>query len=350
MKNILSISFVLVLFSLSISCAEKEVKQDIPLKGEIIPVKVISLEKGKFSEEITASGNFTTRDETLLSFKVGGIVSKVYVNEGDAVKPSQLLATLDLTEIQAGLNQAKLAYEKALRDHRRAERLFKDSVATLEQLENSKTALDIALQQVKSAEFNLNFSQIRSAKNGFVLRKFVNSGQLVGSGTPILQINGAGTADWVLQATVNDLHWNQIQLGDSATLYPSNTKNGVPGKVIRKSQTADPLTGTYWVEISPEQGDKLNLAAGMFGKASITPAQPTEGWQIPFESVLDAQASIGFVFVTSDGKKAKKVQVQIGKISTTAVEVISGLENYGQLIVSGSAYLTDGSMIEIKKP
>jgi len=350
MKNILPVSLGLALFSLVISCAEKEIKQNIPLKGEVIPVRVISLQKGQFSEEITVSGKFTTRDETLLSFKVGGIVSKVYVNEGDPVKPGQLLATLDLTEIQSGLNQAKLGYEKALRDHQRAERLYKDSVATLEQLENSKTALDIAVQQVKSAEFNFNYSQIRSGKSGFVLRKFLNAGQLVASGTPILQINGAGTADWVLQATVSDSQWNQIVLGDSATLFLSDTKNGIPGKVIRKSQSADPVTGTYWVEIFTEQSELFNLAAGMFGRASITPTQRTDGWEIPFDAILDAQGSKGYVFVTTDGKTAKKVQVQLGKISSESVEVVSGLENYPQLIVSGSAYLTEGSMIEIKKP
>jgi RND family efflux transporter MFP subunit len=349
MKAIRSKILVFALAGGMFSCGKEEVKPEIPKKGAVVPVSIIPLQKARFSDEIQASGNFTTRDETLLSFKLGGIVSKVFVNEGDPVKPGQLLATLDLTEIQAGLNQAKLGYEKALRDHQRAERLFKDSVATLEQLENSKTALDLALQQVKSAEFNLNYSQIRSRKGGFVLRKFVNAGQLVGAGSPILQINGAGTVDWILQANVNDLHWSQIQTGDTATLLTSNSQTGFPGKVIRKSQAADPMTGTYWVEISPERSADLNLAAGMFGKVTITPTQPTEGWQIPFEALLDAQGTTGFVFVTEDGKSAKKIQVRLGQISPTAVQVISGLENYQQLIVTGSAYLSDGSPIEIKK-
>jgi RND family efflux transporter MFP subunit len=350
MKYLLGKIFAITLIILFSSCGKQETSPEIPVKGTAISVSLIALEKTQFSGQIQTSGNFTTRDETLLSFKVGGIISKVFVNEGDPVKPGQLLATLDLTEIQAGANQAKLGYEKALRDYERAERLFKDSVATLEQFENSKTALDIAIQQVRTADFNLNYAQIRSGKNGFVLRKFVNAGQLVSSGSPVLQINGAISGDWLLQATVNDLNWSQIQSGDLAMIFPANNETGFPGKVIRKSQAADPLTGTYWIEISPDQNEELKLAAGMFGKAIITPTQSSAGWQIPFEALLDAQGSTGYVFITVDGKTAKKVPVQLGKIAPAGVEVRSGLENYNQLIVSGSAYLTDGSPIAVKKP
>src|SRR5690606_2997361 len=140
------------------ACGKSESTPPPVTKGETIPVKVMNLKQGSFSSPISASGNFSTNDETLLSFRVGGIVSKIHVQEGDAVKKDQPLATLDLTEVQAGLNQAKLAFEKNLRDHERAGRLYWDSVATLEQFQNSKTALDIAEQQLKTAEFNLSHS------------------------------------------------------------------------------------------------------------------------------------------------------------------------------------------------
>ena len=68
---------------------------------------------------------------------------------------------------------------------------------------------------------------------------------------------------------------------------------------------------------------------------------------IPFWSRLDANGDRGFVFVV-DGQKAKKVKVQIGKITQTSIQVLGGLENYKSLIVSGSAYLSDGSTIQVK--
>ena len=85
----------------------------------------------------------------------------------------------------------------------------------------------------------------------------------------------------------------------------------------------------------------------MFGKASIRPSQTVQGWEIPFESVLDANGDSGYVFVV-DGQKAKKVKIQLGKITPTSIQVVAGLENYKSLIVSGSAYLSDGSTIQVK--
>jgi hypothetical protein len=85
----------------------------------------------------------------------------------------------------------------------------------------------------------------------------------------------------------------------------------------------------------------------MFGKARIQSTQAVQGWEIPFESVLDANGDTGFVFV-ADGSKAKKVKVQLGKITPNGIQILGGLENYKSLIVSGSAYLSDGSTIEAK--
>ncbi|TDQ19141.1 RND family efflux transporter MFP subunit [Algoriphagus boseongensis] len=330
------------------SCGKKETSEDTLVKGESIPVQILSIQPGSFSTEISASGTFSTKNETVLAFKVGGIISKMNVQEGDQVRKGQVLATLDRTEVEAGFNQAKLAFEKAHRDFTRVGNLYRDSVATLEQYQNSKTALDISGQQLKAAEFNLSYAEIRATQNGFVLRKFANPGQLVNSGAPVLQINGAGQGNWVLQVSVNDFNWSLISTGDSASIQLDNLGKEISGKVIRKSPASDPVTGAYWIEISPDNSSELNLASGMFAKAKIFPKNPQTGWNIPYEALLDAQGNEGYVFVTADGKTAKKVKIKLGKLSTQTVEVLEGLEGYSQLISSGSAYLSDGSTITIK--
>jgi len=85
---------------------------------------VISLQQASLSPTIQASGVFTTEDETYLGFKIGGVVQHVFVKEGDAVKSGQLLASLNLTEIKAQVQQGQILLDKAQRDFDRAKKLI----------------------------------------------------------------------------------------------------------------------------------------------------------------------------------------------------------------------------------
>lgn len=319
----------------------------IPKATEAIPVHVTRLTPASSRTVIKASGQISTDVETLLGFKTGGIVSHVFVREGDAVKKGQLLATLDLTEINAAVAQARMATEKAQRDFKRAGNLYADSVATLEQFQNAETAVAIANRQLEATEFNRSYSAIHAPADGYVLKKFVNAGQVVSTGDPVLLTNSVNHLGWLLKVGVSDRQWAQLQVGDEANVtidaFPSQS---LKGKVVRKSETADPASGAFAVEVSLQTGG-LKLATGMFGAAAFTSAKEQPGWAVPFEAVLDAHGKSGFVFVTADGSTARKAAVVIDSFDADHVTISEGLEPDDQLIVSGSAYLTDGSVIRI---
>ncbi|MES1223714.1 MAG: efflux RND transporter periplasmic adaptor subunit [Bacteroidota bacterium] len=318
------------------------------INEDVIPVKTISLQQQTIQQTIHTSGQFTTDDETNLSFKTSGIISKVLVKEGDAIKRGQLLATLNLTEINAGVEQASLAYQKAQRDYERARNLYKDSVATLEQMQNAKTALDVAKQQYASVGFNKNYSEIRATTNGYVLKKYMNEGQYASSGSPVLQVNGAGQTNWILKVGVSDYQWAAVKLGDKATIIT----DAVPGKIInavvsRKPEGIDPQSGTFIIHLKLEGDAGVPVASGLFGKASITPSMTAKAWAIPYDALLDGDANSGYVFVTNDNTIAQKIKVQVDKIENGKIMVSGGLENVKALIVSGSAYLNDGAKIKV---
>lgn len=333
-----------------LSCSDKteEVKTDIPT--DVIPVKVIELQSSNIKRVINASGQFTTEDETMLSFKTGGIINKIYVKEGEQIQKGQLLATLDLTEINAQVNQAQIGYEKAQRDFKRAENLYRDSVASIEQFQNAKSALDFAQQQLNAAKFNLTYSEIRSITDGVVLKKIMNEGQITGPGSPVIQINSKGNADWVLKVNLSDKDWAYINIGDSALVQiDAIGKENLKSVVSSKSESVDFMTGSFSVDIKLINNKKIDIASGMFGKAIIHPKTNNVAWKIPYEALLDGNANEGYVFVTNDLKIAKKIAVKVGEIEDNNVCIKSGLENYKYIITSGSAYLTDNSLIKNSK-
>lgn len=333
------------------SCKQAERKSEISVQ-DTIPVKLMPINIGAGDSGIEATGVFTTDDETVLSFKNGGVISKITVKEGDAVRKGQLLASVLSSEVDAKAGQAKLAVEKARRDFERASKLYRDSVATLEQMQNAKTALDVAQQDLKSVSFNQQYSNIYSPVSGFVLAKMANEGQVVGPGTPILQVNGASNANWKLKVGVGDQQWSQIKVGDPAKIstdaMPTDTLDAV---VSKKSEGLDPQTGTFTIFLELKEKPSYKLATGIFGKSIIMNSGMKAGnqWRIPFSALLDGNGREGYVFITEDGKTAKKQKIKVAKIENDDVLVAAGLEQAQSIIVSGSPYLVDGSAIVVKK-
>ena len=337
-------SFVLIFF-LS-ACAKKQV-EETNMATDVIPVKIIQINQEAVGQSIHASGVFTTEDETYLGFKIGGIIQNIMVKEGDAIKAGQLLATLNLTEIKSQVQQAQIGVEKAERDFKRAGNLYKDSVATLEQFQNSKTALDMARQQISVLKFNQNYAEIRALKSGYVLKKLANDGQVVGPGTPILMVNGA-TNNWVLKVGLSDQDWASVSIGDQATVTIDTEKDQNFSATIRaKSEGVDPITGTLWVTLKTNGIPAKKIALGIFGKANIQPKKKTNAWVIPFDAVVEGNENEGFIFITKDKKTAEKIRVKISGIAHGKVYVTQGLEDVKGIITSGNAYLNAGSAIKI---
>lgn len=340
----------ITMFSLFISgCKTKAAVETI--NEEVIPVTTIALQQDTVFQEINTSGQFTTDEESNLAFKSGGIISRVLVQEGDAIRKGQLLATLNLTEINAAAEQASLAYQKAKRDYERAGNLYRDSVATLEQMQNAKTAMDLARQQFTTAGFNQQYAEIRAVRNGYVLKKYLNEGQYAAAGAPVLQTNGAAERGWILKAGVSDRQWAALKPGDAATV----TNDALPGTIIKgtvwkKSEGIDPVSGTFNIQIKLSDAPKSGIASGLFGKALIRPAKQQLAWSIPYDALLDGSSDSGYVFATNDNKTVQKVKVGIGSIEKNYVTITSGLENIKSVIVSGSAYLNEGSQIRIVNP
>lgn len=330
---------------------------DNKVDSENIPVQVMVLKQANSKATIAVSGRFTTDDEVMLSFKTSGLISALNVKEGDPVKKGQLLASLNPMEINAQVQQAQLTAEKTQRDFQRTQNLYKDSVATLEQLQNSKTAMQQAVQQLGVAKFNRQYSEIHAPKNGYILRKLANAGQYVTPGTAVLEVNGAESGKWLLRVGISDQEWATLQINDQAKIQTSALPGQeLEGRVSRKSEGVDPVSGTFTADITLTGKKPQAVAAGMFGKATVIPSGQKSGnqtagngnWQIPYEALLDGDGSSGYVFITNDNKTAHKVKVTVAGIDKNTVTVTEGLGQAKALIISGSAYLTDQSSIIVK--
>ncbi len=337
-----------VLFMLS--CGDG-VKEDYvePVASDTIPVRIEPVSAFGDTSRIRISGLLHTEDELRLSFKIGGVIAAVSVEEGQRVRKGQLLATLNATEIDAQLQLATIQLEKAQRDNQRAENLYRDSVATLEQVQNSRTAVAAAREALKQVTFNRQHASIVAPTDGFVIKRMSNPGEMISPGMPVVVMGAlGGGSKWVLKAGVSDREWSVIRPGDRTDVtFDAWPGRHFPGVVTTKALAADPANGTFMVDLRVDFGSE-KPATGMFGRAEVIPSEVSQGYSIPYESLLEADGEKGHVFVTDDRKTVRMVEVTIASLTQQRVYIRSGLEGHSFVVTAGSPYLKDGSLIRIR--
>jgi len=329
-----------------IYCSHKSEEQEV--QTIIIPVKSELSRLELIRRPVITSGILAPVSQMKLSFKTGGIIDKIYVDEGMQVKKGQLLAQLDMREIQAQFNQAKSAYEKAKRDYQRAEKLFKDSVATKEQFQNAQTGLDMSKAGFEVAEFNYRYSSIKAPADGSILYRLAEEKELIGSGHAVLVFGTTGQ-EWLIRAGVTEKDLLRLNIGDSATV----AFDAYPGKefcarVNEIAEAAHSLNGTFEVELIISKTE-LPLKTGFIAKIKIFPSGGKRFITIPIEAVVDADESSAYIYKPSAGKDSvKKMQISIAFVYNNKVAVEKGLKENMEVITRGSSYLNENSRIDIQ--
>lgn len=336
--------FVLILpMLILVSCDSDDASEETAVKRT--PVRVVPVQKATLSPSIRTAGRLSTKAESRLSFKTGGILSRIAADEGKDVKKGQLLAQLDMREINAQVKAAKSAAEKAERDLKRVQALYADSVATLEQLQNAETGRDVAVAQLEVAKFNQQYSSIFAPANGRVLKRFAERNELISPGAPIFTFSSSSDA-WIVRCGVSEIDLIQIALGDKAEVsfdpYPNQTFSGTVSEV---ATAADPRNGTFEVEIRLAD-TSLKLISGFVATVQITPSASSELALIPSEALVEGDGYSGNIFL-ADGNVARKTQVDIAHILEDGVALRSSLNDEAIVITDGSAYLRDGDAIDI---
>jgi RND family efflux transporter MFP subunit len=311
----------------------------------VVFVKTAPVKQEMISFPVNTSGILASPREMKLSFKVGGIIQKILVDDGDRVKKGQLLASLEKSEIEAMAQRARSGYEKALRDFERVSSLYQDSVATLEQKQDAQTALQVAKSNLEIAEFNLKHSSIFAPSDGKIIKKLAENNELIETGNPVF-IFGSTEGAWIIRTGVSDRDVVRLQYGDSAVVsfdaYPGETFHA---EITEISQSADPYTGTFEIELTLDQQDK-NLVFGFVADIHIFLRSGRQYFVIPIEALAEANARTGTVFYVTDQNTAAETSVQIAGVLDDQMVIQSGLEGITTVITDGSAYLRNGAVIQ----
>jgi RND family efflux transporter MFP subunit len=346
MKNyILS---VIVIASLATSCGKKQEAKKAETE-EILTVETQPVSRKSLSEPIIASGVLSSKSEMKLAFKTGGMIRRVYVQEGQSVKEGQLLAELDLSEIDAQVRQAKLGLEKSERDLERVKKLYADEATTLTNVQDATTGFDVAKQSVQVAEFNQKLSRIYAPVSGRILRKISEQGELITPFAPAF-ILGTGESAYIVNVGLADRDVVKVKIGDIANVYLDAYPNeAFQARITQIAQTVNPATGTFEAELQIQPNGR-KLISGFVAKAEISTGKGVSTLAVPIESLVEAEGNKAFVFTyNATNQTVSKSSVTIGSIFGSNVAIISGISEGTEIVTKGANFLSDKAKVKVIK-
>ncbi|HKP63256.1 MAG TPA: efflux RND transporter periplasmic adaptor subunit [Polyangiales bacterium] len=315
--------------------------------AEVIPVRLGQVAHGPLQRRVRASGTLQLKSEADLSFKVGGVVTRVAVDAGARVRKGQLLASVDPIEAQAAHSQALQAVLKAERDLARLERLHESGAVGPVDVQNLQTSLTLARAAADAAQFNLRQTNLIAPDDGVIDRRLVEVGEIATPGRPVFHLRGVSRGV-IVRAALIDRDALELRRGDAARVtLDARPDMAFAAHVSHIASTASAATGTIEVELRLQADDALELPSGLTVKVELQRSERAQV-SVPLSALVDGEGSSAAVYVV-EGDRAKRVPVQVSFLAEDRAALASGLEQVEQVVESGASRLEDGSRVRVTR-
>lgn len=312
-----------------------------PAPVATLPSVTVTVEATKWSPHVAVEevvGTVRSKQRAVVEAKVSGRVLEYSATPGTLVKAGEVLARLDVQEIQAKVDQARAMLDQAKRDFDRQKQLIASNATTRQEFDAADARVKIGTGAVSEAETMMSYAKVTAPFDGVVTRKLADVGDLAMPGKPLLEIEAPTSLRF--EADLPEAILDRVKLGAK---MPVRLAKVIEGTVSEVSPVADPVSRTFNVKLDlpPTEG----LRTGQFGRVSV-PVAEVKLLLVPQSSVLK-RGQMELVFVAKDGKAGLRL-VKTGKMLEGRVEVLSGLEEGELIIVSETAQLTDGQPVTIQ--
>ncbi|HVO19268.1 MAG TPA: efflux RND transporter periplasmic adaptor subunit [Anaeromyxobacter sp.] len=316
-----------------------------PAEGAPVPVRSQPVTRGALPVPLRVAGTVHPKDERMLSFKVGGLVARIRVEEGERVRRGQVLAELDATELSSGARQAREGLAKAERDRDRARALAAQEVVARAVAEDAETATRIAQAGAEAAEFNLRRSVLTAPDDGWVEERMAEPGEVIAPGRPVLRVSGRGRG-FVVRGALADREVLGLRTGQPALVTVDATAGApISGTISEIARSATRSTGSYDFEVRLDPARSGDLLDGLSAKVEIA-RQVEVPAAVPLGALVEADGDRGAVFVV-EGGRARRVPVRIAFLQGERAVLADDLPGVSDVVTDGASTLADGAPVRL---
>jgi RND family efflux transporter MFP subunit len=320
--------------------AKKEAPTSARLPVAQVRTQAVAQRTYLATEEVVGTVRAKTR--ATIEAKISARIESMLVTPGQLVKTGDLLATLDVREIQARLDQVKAVRDQADQDLKRYQVLLQQKAATQQEYDAILARYRVAAGSVLETETLLSYTKILAPFAGVVTRKLADVGDLAVPGKALVDLEDP--ASLRLEADIPEGLMSQVRLGAKMNARVEPLKQTIDVTVGEVTPIADPNSRTFRVKLNlPPNPD---LRPGQFGRVAV-PIQEVTSIRIP-KGALVVRGQMEIVFVVTQ-QTAQMRLIKTGKQFDQEIEVVSGLNPDESIVVEGAAQLLDGQPVEAKR-
>lgn len=305
-------------------------------------VRVMTLTPATIAEFFEISGPVAPVRGTDLSAQESGPVVALPVAKGATVRAGDLLVEQDRKILRAEKEAAAANLAAQQFNVEKTRQLYEAGKVSRIELLTSESAYAQArsLAQVSSERYRR--AGIRAPFGGVVADRYVELGELVAPGMPVVRVIDPYTLK--LEAYLTDQQVRWVAAGEEATVLLGVGGSSATGTIRWVGFEADRMTGKFKVEIEIPNPD-LKWRSGVIGRANLIKSRANDVIVIPRDAVLNGRVGPTAYVVAQD--RAEIRQLTLGAAQGLMVVVTQGLDLGDRLVVRGHRDLRDGSLVRI---
>ncbi len=325
---------------------EAELKTGDELTDRIVSVQVTDVEKEPFSHFVEVQGRVDGEDNIGVSAQLPGVITAIYVKEGDKVRRGEVLAVIESSAMQQQFESARTQLEFATNVFNKQKALWDQQIGSEIQFLTAKSNMETAEKGVASLREQLEMSKIKSPINGSVEEVNLKVGQMASPGMPAIRVVNFSSVKVV--ADIAESYATKVKPGAKVIVSIPDLGKDIEAKVDFTSKYINPVNRTFLTEIRLKPGD-IEFRANMIAKVRINDYTNNEAVVIPV-SVLKETTDGTFVYVAENVNgqyQAKRRIIEVGQTYNGNAEITKGLKPGDKVVTAGYNNLVDGQPLKI---
>lgn len=314
------------------SSAEIEPRAALPKVSIASAVRREVVQMGTYTSTVQANAVNNIAPQTAMRIK------KINVEIGDYVHSGQILAEMDI----ANLQQVKLQMVNDSTELARIKGLYEVGAVSKSDLDNMILAYNVRKTSYENLKEN---TILRAPISGVVTARNYDKGDMYSMQQPLYTVQQITPVK--LLVGVSESQYTKVHAGDKVTLsveaLPGQTFNGT---IARIYPTMDAATHTFTIEVRVPNQDR-KLRPGMYAKVNVNFGR-NNSVVIPDQAVVRQQGTGDkFVYVLNEDNTVSYVKVVLGTRMENEYEVLEGIDDNATVVVGGQLRLRDGIEVEV---